>query len=71
MRWTPAPGCGPTRWRSCSSRSAHARFGINVFKVREITQTPPITRAPHLPAGVEGVISLRGSVIPVISREFS
>jgi two-component system chemotaxis response regulator CheV len=42
-------------------------FGINVFKVREITRTPPITRAPNLPRGVEGVVSLRGSIIPVIS----
>jgi two-component system chemotaxis response regulator CheV len=42
-------------------------FGINVFKVREITCTPPITRAPNLPRGVEGVVSLRGSIIPVIS----
>lgn len=42
-------------------------FGINVFKVREITHTPEITQAPNLPPGVEGVISLRGSIIPVIS----
>lgn len=42
-------------------------FGINVFKVREITHTPMITQAPNLPAGVEGVISLRGSIIPVLS----
>lgn len=41
-------------------------FGINVFKVREVTKTPPITKTPNMPAGVEGVISLRGSVIPVI-----
>ncbi len=41
-------------------------FGINVFKVREVTKTPSITKTPHMPAGVEGVISLRGSVIPVI-----
>jgi two-component system chemotaxis response regulator CheV len=41
-------------------------FGINVFKVREVTLTPAITRTPHVPAGVEGVISLRGSVIPVL-----
>ena len=40
-------------------------FGINVFKVREVTWTPPITRAPNLPPGVEGVISLRGNIIPV------
>lgn len=41
-------------------------FGINVFKVREVTLTPRITRTPHMPAGVKGVISLRGSVIPVL-----
>lgn len=41
-------------------------FGINVFKVREVTLTPRITKTPHMPAGVQGVISLRGSVIPVI-----
>jgi two-component system chemotaxis response regulator CheV len=42
-------------------------FGINVFKVREVTKTPPITRTPNMPTGVEGVISLRGNIIPVIS----
>jgi two-component system chemotaxis response regulator CheV len=42
-------------------------FGINVFKVREITRTPAVTRAPNLPRGVEGVVSLRGSIIPVIA----
>ena len=42
-------------------------FGINVFKVREIVRTPPVCRAPNLPRGVEGVVSLRGSVIPVLS----
>jgi two-component system chemotaxis response regulator CheV len=43
------------------------RFGINVFKVREVTKTPPITKTPNVPDGVEGVISLRGHIIPVIS----
>lgn len=42
-------------------------FGINVFKVREVSQTPLITKTPHTPLGVEGVISLRGNIIPVIS----
>ncbi len=42
-------------------------FGINVFKVREVTRTPMITRSPNMPAGVEGLISLRGNVIPVVS----
>ncbi|MDR3410273.1 MAG: chemotaxis protein [Formivibrio sp.] len=42
-------------------------FGINVFKVREVSQTPKITKTPNMPLGVEGVISLRGNIIPVIS----
>jgi two-component system chemotaxis response regulator CheV len=42
-------------------------FGINVFKVREVSQTPSITKTPNTPLGVEGVISLRGNIIPVIS----
>lgn len=42
-------------------------FGINVFKVREVSQTPAITKTPNSPPGVEGVISLRGNIIPVIS----
>jgi two-component system chemotaxis response regulator CheV len=42
-------------------------FGINVFKVREITHTPKITRAPNLPPAIAGLVSLRGSIIPVIA----
>lgn len=42
-------------------------FGINVFKVREVSRTPFITRTPNMPAGMEGLISLRGNVIPVLS----
>ncbi len=41
-------------------------FGVNVFKVREVCETPEITRTPNMPHGVEGIISLRGSIIPVI-----
>jgi two-component system chemotaxis response regulator CheV len=42
-------------------------FGINVFKVREVGRTPRITKTPNMPRGVEGLISLRGNVIPVLS----
>lgn len=42
-------------------------FGINVFKVREVGRTPHITKTPNMPQGVEGLISLRGNVIPVLS----
>jgi two-component system chemotaxis response regulator CheV len=42
-------------------------FGINVFKVREVGRTPHITKTPNMPRGVEGLISLRGNVVPVLS----
>jgi two-component system chemotaxis response regulator CheV len=41
-------------------------FGINVFKVREVMRAPAITHAPEMPAAVEGMISLRGVLVPVI-----
>ena len=41
-------------------------FGINVFKVREVMRIPQITRAPDMPDSVEGMVSLRGILVPVI-----
>ncbi|MBW7903203.1 MAG: chemotaxis protein CheV [Rhodocyclaceae bacterium] len=41
-------------------------FGINVFKVREVMRTPPITAAPEMPAAVQGMVSLRGMLVPVV-----
>ena len=41
-------------------------YGINVFKVREVMRTPEITRAPDMPAAVEGMVSLRGKLVPVV-----
>lgn len=41
-------------------------FGINVFKVREVMRTPPITSAPEMPPAVEGMVSLRGILVPVV-----
>jgi len=42
-------------------------YGINVFKVREVMQVPEITHAPDMPASVEGMTSLRGTMVPVVN----
>jgi len=42
-------------------------FGINVFKVREVMHIPEVTRAPDMPDGVEGMVSLRGDMVPIIN----
>ena len=41
-------------------------FGLNVFKIREVIQVPQITHAPDMPPGVMGMVSLRGTMLPVI-----
>jgi two-component system chemotaxis response regulator CheV len=41
-------------------------FGVNVFKVREVLRTPTITRAPEMPPAVQGMVSLRGKLVPVV-----
>jgi two-component system chemotaxis response regulator CheV len=42
------------------------QFAINVMKVREILNPVPITKVPHAHPNVEGIIELRGEVLPVI-----
>lgn len=41
-------------------------FGLNVFKIREVIQVPEITHAPDMPPSVLGMVSLRGTMLPVI-----
>lgn len=41
-------------------------FGIDILKVQEIIRMMDITKVPSSPPHVEGVINLRGKVIPVI-----
>ena len=41
-------------------------YGINVFKVREVMRSPQITRAPQMHPAVQGMVSLRGSLVPVV-----
>lgn len=42
------------------------KFGINVIKVKEIIQPIPVTFIPHVHEHVEGIIQLRGEVLPVV-----
>lgn len=42
-------------------------FGINVFKVKEVCRAMPITKTPNMPNGVEGIVSLRGHILPVLA----
>jgi len=41
-------------------------FGVDILKVQEINRMVEITRVPQAPHYVEGVINLRGKVIPIV-----
>ena len=41
-------------------------FGVDILKVQEINKMTSITKVPNAPDFVEGVINLRGRVIPII-----
>ncbi|NLY79354.1 MAG: chemotaxis protein CheV [Lysinibacillus sp.] len=45
---------------------ANNKFGINVIKVKEIIQPLPVTFIPHAHPHVEGIVQLRGEVLPVV-----
>ncbi len=41
-------------------------FGVDILRVQEIIRTMEITKVPRAPEFVEGVINLRGKVIPIV-----
>jgi purine-binding chemotaxis protein CheW len=41
-------------------------FGVDILKVQEINRMVEITKVPQAPRYVEGVINLRGKVIPIV-----
>ncbi|MEK3989373.1 MULTISPECIES: chemotaxis protein CheW [Robertmurraya] len=43
------------------------KFGINVIKVKEIINAVQVTQVPHSHPHVEGIIELRGEVLPVVN----
>lgn len=42
-------------------------FGIDILKVNEINRMMTLTKVPNAPSFVDGVVNLRGRVIPVIN----
>lgn len=42
-------------------------YGIDVLTVREIIRMPTITKMPNTPDYMDGIINLRGTVVPIIS----
>ena len=49
-----------------SFRIGSEEFGVDILKVQEIIRLPNVTPIPNAPRFIQGVINLRGKIIPVI-----
>src|SRR5579863_2090417 len=47
-------------------RIGRETFGLPIALVREIVRVPEITSVPNAPDYIEGVINLRGRIIPIV-----
>jgi purine-binding chemotaxis protein CheW len=47
-------------------RIGRETFGLPIALVREIVRVPEITAVPNAPDYIEGVVNLRGRIIPVV-----
>jgi purine-binding chemotaxis protein CheW len=47
-------------------RIGNETYGVRIAAVREIVRVPEITSGPNAPEIIEGVINLRGKIIPVM-----
>jgi purine-binding chemotaxis protein CheW len=50
----------------CAFRVADEEYAIDLRRIREILPAPALTRVPHAPPGIDGVMELRGEVVPVV-----
>ncbi len=64
---SPAPGGMSEILQLVTFRLGNEEYAVDILKVQEINRMTEITRVPNTPPYVEGVINLRGKVIPVIN----
>ncbi|WP_031388746.1 chemotaxis protein CheW [Desulfonatronum thiodismutans] len=66
MRETTIHNAGNELLQLVTFNIGDEEFGVEILKVQEIIRMMGITRVPKAPDFVEGVINLRGKVIPII-----
>lgn len=46
---------------------AGEEYGINIMEIKEIIKVRELTEVPHTPDFIDGILSLRGVIVPVIN----
>lgn len=59
-------GRGTALRRLSTFRVDEVLYGVDVDRVQEVTKALPVTTVPQAPAGVTGLVNLRGQVVTVV-----
>ena len=52
--------------RAVVVRLGETEFGVDVAQVREVLRPPAVTRLPFPPPSILGIVSVRGTLVPVM-----
>jgi len=50
----------------CAFRAGDEELAVDIMRVQEIIPPLPVTRVPKAPKAIEGVVNLRGTIVPVV-----
>ena len=50
----------------CTFRLAGGDYGVELARVQEVMRSQPVTRLPHAPHAIAGLMNLRGRIVPVV-----
>jgi purine-binding chemotaxis protein CheW len=57
---------GSLRSQLLTFRLGTSTYGVDILRVKEIRGWSPVTKIPHSPQHVLGVLNLRGAIVPII-----
>ena len=63
---TPADAATEQRREFLTFRLGAESYAVDILKVQEIRDVERVTRVPHVPRYLRGVINLRGAIVPVV-----
>ena len=66
LAMAPAAAATEQRREFLTFRLGAESYAVDILKVQEIRDIDRVTRLPHVPQYVRGVINLRGAIVPIV-----
>jgi len=62
----PEQSTGPESYQVLTFVLGSETYGVDILRVQEIRGWSAVTKIPHAPSHVLGVLNLRGSIVPIV-----